>query len=128
MIDIDTALQFAIETLLVELRRPETESVLEPVFDHYQVTPQERTMILRHIHTLAPFQKLFGHYRGSIETPEVRRAITAEAVTALRELQAQRYKLLKVTQRLDQATKPLPALPREGKPGDAVDPKSRTGG
>ncbi len=121
MIDIDTALQFAIETLLVELRRPETESVLEPVFEHYQVTPQEQAMILRHIHTLAPFQKIFGHYRGAIETPEVRREITAEAVTALRELQAQRYKLLQVTQRLDQATKPLPALPREG---DTADQKS----
>lgn len=121
MIDIDTALQFAIETLLVELRRPETESVLEPVFEHYQVTPQEQAMILRHIHTLAPFQKLFGHYRRDVGTPEVRREITAEAVTALRELQAQRYKLRQVTLRLDQATKPLPALPRED---DAADPKS----
>ena len=121
MIDIDTALQFAIETLLVELRLPETESVLEPVFEHYHVSLQEQAMILRHIHTLAPFQKLFGHYRRDVETPEVRREITAEVVTALRELQAQRYKLLKVTQRLDQATKPLPPLPREG---DAADPKS----
>ena len=113
-LDRDTAFQFTIEVLSAYLRKPETESILQPIYEKYGMADQDRSTLLSHFHSIAPFVRLFAHYRQPIEYDfQAQREIVAESIRQLRQVQSDLYKIEQVTRTMIAKTQPLPTFPKD---------------